>query len=185
MTAGEIDLLIRRIRGGETECFAEVVRRFEQPTWRVVAAMLQDFDRSREMLQRVFVNAYLHLDRFELGRDFEVWIKEIARNCVRQELRQLARQSTRLEAYRLQLEQEWSVAATAEEAETRYLEALASCREQLPERSAQAIVWRYEQGHSFDEIASRLSTTRAAAEKLLSRVRSLLRECVESRLAQV
>lgn len=184
MTTGDMDLLIRRIRGGETECFAEVIRRFEQPVWQVVAAMLQDFDRSREMLQQVFVNAYLHLDQFQLGRDFELWIKEIARNCVRQELRKLARQSTRLEAYRVQLEQEWSVAAMATEAETRYLEALASCREQLPERSSQAIVWRYEQGHSFDEIASRLSMTRAAAEKLLSRVRSLLRECVEARLAQ-
>lgn len=181
---GEIDLLIRRIRGGETECFAEVIRRYEQPVWRVVAAMLQDFDRSRELLQQVFVNAYLHLDRFQLGRDFEVWIKEIARNCVRQELRKLTRQSTRLEAYRVQLEKEWSASATAEMEEARYLEALANCREQLPERSAQAIAWRYEEGRSFDEIAARLSTTRAAAEKLLSRVRSLLRECVESRLAQ-
>lgn len=184
MKPGEIDLLIRRIRGGETECFAEVIRRYEQPVWRVVAAMLQDFDRSREMLQQVFVNAYVHLDRYELGRDFEVWIKEIARNCVRQELRQLARRSTRLEAYRLQLEREWSAAGTAEREEARYLEALTTCREQLPERSAQAISMRYEQGRSFDEIAACLSTTRDAAEKLLSRVRSLLRECIESRLSQ-
>ena len=180
--ASEVDLLIRRIRCGETECFAELIRRFDQPVWRVVAAMLQDFDRSHEMLQQVFVTAYQHLDRFELGRDFEAWIKEIARNCVRQELRRLARQSTRLEAYRIQLEQEWSDPA-AVQAEARYLEALAACREQLPERSAQAIAWRYEQGHSFDEIASRLTTTRDAAEKLLSRVRGLLRECIETRLA--
>ena len=183
MMTGEIDLLIRRIRGGETECFAEVIRRYEQPVWRVVAAMLQDFDRSREMLQQVFVNAYLHLDQFQLGRDFEAWIKEIARNCVRQELRRTARQSAHLEAYRLHLEQEWS-APTATEAEARYLAALAACRGELPERSAQAINWRYEQGHSFEEIAKQLATTRDAAEKLLSRVRLLLRECIETRLAK-
>jgi RNA polymerase sigma-70 factor (ECF subfamily) len=181
---GEIDLLIRRIRGGETECFAEVIRRFEQPVWRVVAAMLQDFDRSREMLQQVFVNAYVHLDQFQFGRDFEAWIKEIARNCVRQELRRTARQSAHLEGYRLHLEQAWSVAATAESQEARYLEALANCREQLPERSAQAITWRYEQGRSFEEIAKQLSTTRDAVEKLLSRARLLLRECIETRLAK-
>ena len=145
--------------------------------------MLQDFDRSREMLQQVFVNAYLHLDQFQLGRDFEAWIKEIARNCVRQELRRTARQSAHLEAYRLHLEQEWS-APTATEAEARYLAALAACRGELPERSAQAINWRYEQGHSFEEIAKQLATTRDAAEKLLSRVRLLLRECIETRLAK-
>ncbi|QDU25069.1 RNA polymerase sigma factor [Anatilimnocola aggregata] len=71
MTAGGIDPLIRRVRGGETKSIAEVIRRFEQPVWWVVAAMLQDFDRSREMLQQVFVNAYLHLGEFQLGRDFQ------------------------------------------------------------------------------------------------------------------
>lgn len=55
MMAGGIDFLVRRVRGGETKSFAAVIRRFEQPVWLIVAAMLQDFDRSaaigREMMQ--------------------------------------------------------------------------------------------------------------------------------------
>jgi RNA polymerase sigma-70 factor (ECF subfamily) len=184
MRIEEIDLLVRRIRGGETECFAEVIRRYEQPVWRVVAAMLQDFEQSREVQQQVFVNAYLHLDQYQLGRDFEIWIKAIARNCVRQELRRLARETSRLEVYRLQLEERWKDAATAEREEARYLEALATCRKELPERSALAVAWRYEEDKSFEEIAALLQTTRDAAEKLLSRVRSVLRECIERQLAR-
>jgi RNA polymerase sigma-70 factor (ECF subfamily) len=184
MTSEDTDLLVRRVRSGETECFAELIRRYERPVWRVVAAMLQDFEQSREVQQQVFVNAYLHLDQYQLGRDFGVWIKAIARNCVRQELRKLARESARLEAYRERLEAAWKDELAAERDERAYLEALAECRGQLPDRSAHVISWRYEQGKSFDEIAEMLESTRDAAEKLLSRVRSLLRECIERRLAQ-
>jgi len=31
----------------------------------------------------VFVNAFLHLADFELGRDFGAWLRTIARNAVR------------------------------------------------------------------------------------------------------
>jgi RNA polymerase sigma-70 factor (ECF subfamily) len=179
----EVDRLIREIRSGETERFAEIVRRFEQPVWRVVAAFLQDFEQSRELQQQVFVQAYMHLDQFELGRDFERWIKAIARNCVRQELRRLSRQQSRLQAYWHWLQRRWADAEVAEQEEREYLSALAACRDELPERSAQAITWRYEQGKSFDEIATRLETSRDATEKLLSRVRQMLRECIEARLA--
>jgi RNA polymerase sigma-70 factor (ECF subfamily) len=182
--AEDTDLLVRRVRSGEVECFAELIRRYEQPVWRVVAAMLQDFEQSRDVQQQVFVNAYLHLDQYQLGRDFELWIKAIARNCVRQELRKLARESSWLEAYRQRLESRWKQMAAAEHEDGRYLEALTHCRQELPERSARAVSWRYEQGKSFDEIASLLDTTRDAVEKLLSRVRSVLRECIERRLAQ-
>jgi RNA polymerase sigma-70 factor (ECF subfamily) len=184
MNAPDTDLLVRRIRSGETECFAEIIRRFERPVWRVVAAMLQDFEQSREVQQQVFMSAYMHLDQYQLGRDFGVWIKSIARNCVRQELRRLARESNRLEVYRLRLEERWKDLVAAECHEEQYLEALARCRQQLPERSAQAVTWRYEQAKSFEEIAALLETTREAAEKLLSRARSLLRACIETQLAQ-
>jgi RNA polymerase sigma-70 factor (ECF subfamily) len=180
----ETDQLIRQIRGGETECYAEIIRRFEQPVWRVVAAMLQDFEQSRELLQQVFVEAYLHLDQYELGRDFEIWIKAIARNAVRQELRRLARKSANLEFYRQALERRWADESVAQKDELRYLEALADCRQELPLRSAQAVELRYEQGRSFDEIATMLETSRSAAEKLLSRVRVLLKKCIERRIAQ-
>jgi RNA polymerase sigma-70 factor (ECF subfamily) len=181
--ADDVDFLIRQIRAGETERYAEIVRRFERPVWRVVAALLQDFEQSREVQQQVFVAAYLHLDQFEIGRDFEFWIKAIARNCVRQELRRLSRQSSKLSAYWQILERRWADSGAAEQLELEYLAALAACREQLPPRSGQAILWRYEHGKSFDEIGRLLETSREAAEKLLSRVRQVLRECIESKVA--
>ncbi len=179
-----VDLLVRRVRSGEVEVYAEIVRRFERPVWRVAAAMLQDFEQSREIMQQVFVEAYLHLDQYQLGRDFESWIKTIARNQVRQELRRLSRESNRLDVYRESLLQRLQNDEMAQQHEEAYLDALARCREKLPRRSAEALHLRYGEGQSFGDIASRLKTTKTAVEKLLSRIRLTLRECIESHLAE-
>jgi RNA polymerase sigma-70 factor, ECF subfamily len=178
----ETEQLVRRVRAGETEAYADLVRQFELPVWRVVAAMLQDFHEARDALQQTFVDAYLHLDQFQLGRDFGAWIKEIARNRVRQELRRMSRESNRLAVYRTQLEERIADAPAAERYEQHYFDALRHCRAQLPERTAQALAWRYEGGKSFEEVATLLETSRAAAEKLLSRARIALRDCLATRL---
>jgi RNA polymerase sigma-70 factor (ECF subfamily) len=178
----ETEQLVRRVRAGETEAYAELIRKFELPVWQVVAAMLQDFHEARDALQQTFVDAYVHLDQFQLGRDFGFWIKEIARNRVRQELRRMSRESNRLAVYRAQLEERLADAPTAERYEQKYFDALRRCRAELPERTAQALAWRYEGGKSFDEVAALLETTRSAAEKLLSRARVALRDCLATRL---
>lgn len=180
----DVDLLIRRVRAGETEVFAEIIRRFEQPVWRVVAAMLQRFEESREIMQQVFVDAYRNLHQYQLGRDFGVWIKAIARNCVRKELRRLSRESRRLSVYREHLEFRLRGTAEADRHEEEYLDALERCRKELPERSATALDHRYVEGKPFEQIARILKTTSTAVEKLLSRARTMLRDCIEKRLSE-
>lgn len=178
----QVDLLIRQVRAGEIEAFAEIVRLFERPVWRVVATMLQEYEQSREVMQQVFVDAYVHLDQYRLGEDFGVWIKAIARNRVRQELRRLNRESNKLAGYRERLAQRLQE-ATSDRHEQVYLEALDACRQRLPEQSARVIHWRYVEGWSLEQIAAQLDMTRTAAEKMLSRVRLALRKCIETRLA--
>lgn len=180
----EVELLVRRVRSGEVEAFAGIVRRFEQPVWRVIAALLQNFEESREVMQQVFVDAYLHLDQYQLGCDFGAWIKAIARNRVRQELRRLGRESKHLAAYREHLLQRLQDEVTLDRHEQAYLDALDACREQLPEHSARVVRLRYTDGMTFEQIATELATTKSTVEKLLSRVRLALRNCIEARLAQ-
>jgi len=180
----DVDSLVRKVRGGEVEAYAEIVRRFEQPVWRVVAAMLQNLEESREIMQQVFVTAYTKLDQYELGRDFGVWIKAIARNCVRKELRRLSRESSRLAVYREHVVQRLRDEAAADRHEEALLEALEKCRRQLSERSADALDQRYVEGKRFEQIARRLKTTTVAVEKLLSRARIALRDCIQARLSE-
>src|SRR5689334_15538177 len=81
------DATIQRVLAGEIDAFAEIIRAHQQVVWSVIAAMLVDVAETEELVQRTFVKAYQHLNQFRFGQPFQAWIKQIARNEVRQQLR--------------------------------------------------------------------------------------------------
>ncbi|HYG73664.1 MAG TPA: sigma-70 family RNA polymerase sigma factor [Planctomycetota bacterium] len=180
-----LETILTRVLDGDSDAFAEVVRRYQKDVWRVVVSLLHNFDASQELVEQVFVEAYLSLDQFERGKDFSFWIKGVARNVVREELRKKTRESKRLEVYRDHLIARLDDDAQAESHESELKESLAGCREKLPEVSARALDLRYRQGKSFEEIAEEMGRTVEATRQLLSRVRILLRDCIDRRMAQV
>ncbi len=94
------------------------------------------------------------------------------------------RESKHLAAYRQYLLERLQDETTLDRHEQAYLDALDACSEQLPEHSANVVRLRYTNGLTFEQIAAELATTKSAVEKLLSRVRLALRDCIEARLAQ-
>src|SRR5688572_1855499 len=85
------DDLVRRVLAGETQTFVQIVRRYEREVWKIVALMLRDHTATENFVQQCFVNAYERLGQYEVGRDFGLWLKAIARNLVRNELRRHTR----------------------------------------------------------------------------------------------
>ena len=65
----------------------------------------------------------------------------------------------------------------------RYVEALRECLGELPGRSHQAIERRYGQSQSRGHIATELGMSVDGVKSLLRRVRKILRDCVERRVA--
>jgi RNA polymerase sigma-70 factor (ECF subfamily) len=179
-----VDGLVRRVREGEVELYAEIVRRYQGDVWKVVCALLRDLKASEDLVQQAFVQAFQYLDRFRPGEDFGAWVRQIARNLVRQELRTRARESRRLEAYSAILEERLRDDREADRRRERVAEALRACREGLPERGAEALAMRYERAMGFEEIAGSMGRTVEATRQLLVRVRSMLRGCIERRLAE-
>lgn len=169
---------VGRILRGETDLFADLVREHQEAVWKVVSAMAGDFKSAEEIVHQAFVNAYLHLDQFDRAADFGAWIKGIARNLVRHELRSRLREGRLLELYRDRLSEE------PERRDDRAAEALRDCRQKLPDRGAEAIDLRYAQALGFEEIAARLGKTVDAARQHLLRLRLLLRDCIQKRLAE-
>jgi RNA polymerase sigma-70 factor (ECF subfamily) len=178
------DGLIARIRAGETERYAELVRRHQQDVRRVVGALLHDLRSTEDLVQQAFVNAYQHLDRFRPGADFAVWIKAIARNLARMELRTRSREGRRLDAYQALLERRWRDETEAHRRENAVGDALRACREAVAGDGAKALRLRYEEGRPFPEISARLGRSVEAVRQLLSRVRVSLRDCIQKRLAE-
>ena len=149
MNVNDTDRLVARVLSGELDAYAELVQACQQDVWRVVAAMLLDTQRTEDLVQQAFINAYRHLDRFELGRDFGRWLKEIARNLVRHELRTRRREDQRLELYYNHL---LSAGGNPEAAavEDQLAEALAGCERKLPANAAELVNLRYMSNMAVD-----------------------------------
>jgi RNA polymerase sigma-70 factor (ECF subfamily) len=173
-----IDELIALILGGETDLYEEIIRRYQREVLRVVGMLLYDRDAAEELAQKVFADAYFALPAFRPGSDFGPWIRTIARNAAREELRKQSRYDRRLKAYAEMLCSRLSGSEGWARDEQSLAAALEQCLGRLSEREVTAVRLRYEEGRSFDQIADELGGTGGTIRNLLCRVRGRLRECL-------
>lgn len=178
------DRIVLRVLKGEVDAYGEIVRLFERDVWKIAAVALQDRDATADLVQEIFVEAYTHLDRYELGRDFQAWLRAVARNHVRETLRSRSRQSRLLDSYRSRLVERLADAEVAEKHETALADAQRRCREELPRQSAQVLALRYAEDLSHQDIARRLGKSMEAVKQLLYRVHGILRDCIQKRMAR-
>jgi len=171
--------LIPLILGGQAELYEQIVQRYQHEVWQTISTLLYERGLAEDLVQQAFVNAYFALSSFRPGMDFGPWIRTIARNAVREELRGRARQQRRLQTYREVLEVRLADDRGADAHEQATRDALNRCVARLPEREAAAVRMRYQEGKGFDEIGAALGGSNAAMRNLLCRARSRLRECIE------
>lgn len=181
----EADRIVGQVLAGDTDAFAGLVRLFQESVWRIAAAMLRDRNATENLVQQTFVDAYLHLDQYEPGTDFGAWIRTVARNRIRKDLRTAIREDRRLALFRERLaERIRSEAGGNHDDSDIYLAALRSCRERLTDRDSALLSLRYEKGLSFETIAARNGQTADAVQRMISRIRLRLRDCIQTRLAK-
>jgi len=177
----EADRLVRLVVGGDTQAFAGLIRLYESDVWRIAATLVRDWQATESLVQQAFIDAYTHLHQYQLGTDFGAWIRTLTRNRLRKELRSLSRAEQRLAVYRENLAERLRSEEPGRDDSDRYLAALKSCREQLPDDEAVLLRLRYERGLSFEAIADRRGTTSAAVQRAISRIRFRLRACIEGK----
>ncbi|TVS10275.1 MAG: sigma-70 family RNA polymerase sigma factor [Planctomycetaceae bacterium] len=178
------DELVQLVRAENTDYYQEIVNRYQRDVLRIVSFTLYDRSQTEDLVQQVFVNAFLHLADFELGRDFGAWLRTIARNAVREHLRHNARYERRLKVYAELVSQRWEDDERAVELEESMQQALHECMRRLPHKAARAIRLRYQERLDYSTMAARMNTTAGALRNLVLRVRVQLRECIERGMAR-
>lgn len=179
----EADRIVAEVLAGDTQAFTELVRLYQETVWKIAAALLRDRDATENLVQQVFVDAYFHLDQYAVSTDFGAWIRTVARNRLRKELRTAGREDRRLATYRERLaERLRAEAAGARDDSDAYVAALRGCRQSLPARDAALVRMRYEKGLSFEEIAKAQGQSAEAVQRMISRIRFRLRECIQQKL---
>jgi RNA polymerase sigma-70 factor (ECF subfamily) len=72
------DEVIARVRGGDTDLFEVVMRRYNQRLYRTVRSILREEDETLDVMQEAYVNAFTHLADFSGRARFSTWLTRIA-----------------------------------------------------------------------------------------------------------
>lgn len=182
-TAATVEDAVRRVLAGEVAAYADIVAAHERLVWLVVAQLLCRRDETEELVQRVFIRAYEQLDRYQPGSDFAAWLATMARNLARNHLRDRGRERDHLGMLRHHLERQFADDHAWEEEERDLLVALAACRAALDPPAQELLRLHYEEALPLSRIAERLRRSTSGVERLLARLRIVLRDCVQARAA--
>jgi RNA polymerase sigma-70 factor (ECF subfamily) len=175
--------LVRRVLAGDTDSFGLIVRRYEADVWKVAAALLGDRTAAENLVQQTFINAYERLEQYRPGRDVLAWLKGIARNLAREDMRKSSRESQTLHRYREYLITLYDDDDRAERRAHELEHAVAHCRERLAPTAARALALYYDQGLSLEAVAAGIERTLDATRQLMFRARAALRDCVQAKVA--
>lgn len=141
-------------------------------------------DSVNDLAQETFLVAFQELENFEEQRDFGKWLRGIARNLARNEIRKDARRGRimdeELTDHLLAVSEKDHSDETFEEHDFR---ALRDCLEQIPEKSRALISGRYADEWSSTILADQFEMSATAVRLALMRIRQQLKSCIEKRLS--
>jgi RNA polymerase sigma-70 factor (ECF subfamily) len=80
--SGDADTnLVRMAQAGAPEAFSELVRRYQDRVYAIIAGMVADEEDALDLTQETFIKAYMALDRFRQDAGFFTWLYRIAVHC--------------------------------------------------------------------------------------------------------
>ena len=179
--------LARRVLGGDESAFRDLFERFFPRLYRFALVRLRgDQEEAREIVQQTFCKALERLDTYRGEASLYAWFCQICRNNIADLARRRAR-----EGQVTLLEDEGEIRAIldtlsaphSDEPEPEVLRGdlvrlIQVTLDSLPGRYGDVLEWKYVDGLTVKEIATRLSVGPKAAESSLTRARVAFREAM-------
>src|SRR6059058_2961363 len=172
--------LMRRVSGGDTNAFEELVERHQALVAGTVARMLGSNSDVEDIAQQVFVRVWKSARRYVPRAKFTTWLLKITRNLVFNELRRTRRRAhvplqSEPGAEDPPVKDEMNLAPDASLLETELQRTIEEAILQLPETQRMALVLRRYEQLSYEQIAEVLDLSVPAVKSVLFRARSELR----------
>lgn len=172
--------IVARVRAGDLEAYAELVRRHAPVALRT-AALLGAGPDAEDVVQEAFVKGYARLDTFREGAPFRPWLLRIVsnetHNLHRGDGRRRARERTTWERTE-RLLREVEPLESALSAERREL--LLGMLRRLPERDRQVVMCRYlldlDEAESAAVLGWPRGTVKSRSSRAIGRLRAMLEE---------
>jgi RNA polymerase sigma-70 factor, ECF subfamily len=174
----DLDDLAQRAGFGDANAFASLVRLTEMPLRRCVAAYSPNAEVTDEIVQATYITAWRRLRDYDQRGIFLAWLKGIARNLLRAEVRSRQR---RLGVDVAELERLVLPDADLEIEDPfeNVHEKLSRCLERLTPELRQLLDDRYSKARPLSDLAEILAVPMATLATRLFRVRQVLRQCLD------
>jgi RNA polymerase sigma-70 factor (ECF subfamily) len=72
--------IARVVQSGDVDVFGVLIKRYEKKMLRYAKKFLFDYDDAEDIVQEVFLKAYINIQSFDTGRKFSSWLYRIAHN---------------------------------------------------------------------------------------------------------
>lgn len=79
--------LVREVRAGDEQAFAELVELYKDKVYQVAYRMVGNVHEAQDVAQEAFLRAYTNIDTYDIQRKFSTWLFRIATNVAIDRLR--------------------------------------------------------------------------------------------------
>lgn len=169
MKQDELELIARSMDGDE-DAYAALVNRYKQGLYRHCFKITRDEDEAEDIALDAFVEAFVHLDRYDSRFRFSTWLYKIATNLALMHLRR--RRDVRMDEDEL----DRLVSSLPGAEELAFYRELHQAVDGLPPQYKTVVSMHYWQGKSYSEIASHMGTSVGSIKGWMSRAKQQLKE---------
>jgi len=177
--------LLRAARSGDSDAFAEIVRRFQTQVYHLTVRMVRRPSVAEDLSQEVFIRLWRHLGRIEGPERVPAWIRRVAANAVVDYWRKEEVRERKLRVLREHPVARRTVRPSSRMETTEATDAVQAALERLPAKLRSVVVLRAMEGLSYDELADVLGISTNAVRSRLFRARQLFHEELKRERADV
>jgi RNA polymerase sigma-70 factor (ECF subfamily) len=149
----------------------------------LVRSLGVDPDWVDDVAQEAFLTAFRQWETFDQSRDFGKWLRGIAANIVRNEIRKDARRQRILHTELAEILLDRYLESQKKH-EPVAIDAVRQCVDKLPPKSQQVVQGRYRDGLAAPQLAQELALSAANVRQMLVRIRRQLKQCIELQLVK-
>ena len=176
--------LLERAQSGDDEAFGLLVQVHQAKLRGFAARYLDDSNDVYDIVQDAFVDAYRHLDRFDLSRQFGPWLRAICKNRILNLFRsRRVRRDVNLTIIDDALADQVQSEEAVDENFVDRLVAMRHCIQKLPDSQKELIELRYNVRVSVKDLAETMNVSAAALSMQLMRMRHSIKRCMQLRLS--
>ena len=172
MDSADDSVIIALVLDGDTEQFAELVRRYQVGLFRYAVSMVGDHDVAADMVQDALVRAYTNLASCRDRERFRLWLFRTLRNRCFDHLKDPRRRQVPLEDLPPVPDEREGPGDRVERASMRA--ELRRALDRLPAVQREAFLMHYVEGVPYDEMAGLLEASVSALKMRVLRARESL-----------